>query len=304
MKMYSFKEVERFSVHEKKNYFSEIRRECQSASDTSMPRLCAKLLVKIVPVLHRYKIEIRGEENIPADTSAVFCCNHSNSHDIFTANEVFAKLKRPVSVLVAKDGISLLARWAFCMMNATFLHREHTESKSRAVWTLCNRILHGNDGFVFGEATWNLHPVWPMQKIKTGVVQMAMITARPIIPVIFEYVEVSESCRNESQLYSRCIVTFGKPIHVKIEDSILEQTALVQEAMEILRKDSWKNLGIKRDSLEDIDRQVYQNHLYMKKYKPFGYRYDSEYESKFLLLKENEYINDEYGAFIPGILRK
>ncbi|MCQ2509252.1 MAG: hypothetical protein MJ116_02130 [Lachnospiraceae bacterium] len=36
---------------------------------------------------------------------------------------------------------------------------------------------------------------------------------------------------------------------MKIDDSILEQTALVQEAMEILRKDSWKKRGVKSESI-------------------------------------------------------
>lgn len=68
----------------------------------------------------------------------------------------------------------------------------------------------------------------------------------------------------------------------------------------------WSEMGIKRDSLEDIDKDVYMNHTYLKKFKTFGYKYNSEHEYQYLLEKngicENEYYINEQGDFVPGII--
>lgn len=47
---------------------------------------------------------------------------------------------------------------------------------------------------------------------------------------------------------------------------------------------------------------MYLNHLYLKKFKAFGFKYNSEWEAQFLLDKENEYCMNENGEFVPGIL--
>ena len=153
-----------------------------------------------------------------------------------------------------------------------------------------------------GESTWNLHPTKPMQKVKAGVAQISLITGKPIVPVIFEYVEINQKCRKEKELYKKCIVEFGKPICISVENNIFEQTSKVQEAMEMMRKELWEELGIVKDSISSVNKEIYLNHLYLKKYKAIGFKYDSEHESQFLLEKENEYCVDKEGKFVPGIL--
>lgn len=74
--------------------------------------------------------------------------------------------------------------------------------------------------------------------------------------------------------------------------------------MESMRKELWTELGIVKDKIEDVDKQIYLNHLYLKKFKAFGWKYDSEQESKFLLNKENEYCINSNGDFVPGILQE
>lgn len=66
--------------------------------------------------------------------------------------------------------------------------------------------------------------------------------------------------------------------------------------------------GIVGDKLSDIDIDRYINHTYLKKYKAFGFQYDTSLESQFLLKDEsgveNEYCLDEQGDFVPGFLKK
>ena len=79
--------------------------------------------------------------------------------------------------------------------------------------------------------------------------------------------------------------------------------------MSLMRKHVWADNGIKRDSLTDVDKELYMNHTYVKKFKALGFTYDSESESKYLLYlpgeaKENEYTINEAGEFVPGITEK
>lgn len=300
--IYPFKEVESWSIPNKKLYYNSLQNECKKRKQK--PTGCSWLIATIAPLLRNFPIEIRGAENIPEDTTVVFVGNHSNSHDFFVIKEVFSRIKRSVSPLAAWDGLSLISRTAFYLGNVTFIERGNKESIDNGIIKFCSKIINGNDGFILGEATWNLHPLLLMQKVKAGVVQTSLITGKPIVPVIIEYVEVPKLCKKEKDLYRRCIVKFGKPILPTIEDSIFTQTEAVQKSMESMRIELWTELGITKDRLDDIDKATYINHLYLKKFKAFGFKYDSEQESKFLLNKENEYYMDSAGNFVPGILQE
>lgn len=298
----SFKEVESWSVQEKNTYYASLRNECIKKKQKSTG--CSGLMAKLAPILRNFPIEIRGAENLPKDMSVMLVGNHSNSHDVFVIEEAFSRMKKSVTILAAWDGLNALSRTAFYLSNVTFIKRADKESIETGIFKFCGKILNGVNGLILGEATWNLHPTLPMQRIKAGAVQMSLITDKPIVPVIIEYVEVPQICKKEKELYSKCIVSFGKAIQTTADKNIFEQTAAIQKKLESMRVELWKELGIKKESINDIDREVYLNHLYLKKFKAFGFKYDSELETNFLLNKENEYYIDSNGNFVPGILRE
>lgn len=218
--------------------------------------------------------------------------------------EVFSRIKRSVLPLAAWDGLNYVSRLAFYLGNVTFIERSNKDDVENGILKFCSKVLSGNDGLIMGEATWNLHPILPMQKTKAGGVHASLITGKPIVPVIMEYIEVLQLCKKEKELYSRCVVKFGEPIHTSPENNIFEQADIVQTSMELMRRELWAEYGITRDRLDDVDKEIYINHLYLKKFKALGFKYDSEQESKFLLNKENEYYIDSAGNFVPGILQE
>ena len=204
----------------------------------------------------------------------------------------------------ARDGLSKLAYWIFKIGDVTFVNRADKKATEKGLLDICSKMLRGKDGIIFGEATWNLHPTLLMHRLKAGVTQIALITGKPIVPVIFEYVEVPTCCKKEKELYKKCIVQFGTPIYPTIKDDISGQTESLTKAMREMREQLWREVGIERNDIYKINREVYLNHLYLKKYKAVGFRYDSEWESRFLLDKENEYCLNEEGDFVPGILKE
>ena len=80
------------SISEKKAYYEQLRKECVEFKN-AQANIGQGLIKTIYPFLRKYQIELQGEENIPKDTRVLFVANHSNSHDIFTAYEMFSFLE-------------------------------------------------------------------------------------------------------------------------------------------------------------------------------------------------------------------
>jgi len=309
-KVLSFKEIEKLSLDDKITYYSQLRTYCDSLKHNNKSKFVSKKLIsKIAPLLRNYDLDIIGEENIPSDNSAVFICNHSNSHDFFTTQEVFDELGRSVTPFGAEDCLNFVSLQLFKAGDVTLIDRGDKKSSLDGMFEFSKKIIDGKDGVIFSEGTWNLHPIKPMLNIKAGGTQTALISNRVVVPTIFEYVEVPDLVNKESELYTRCIVSFGKPIEIKVEDDLFAKTKEIQNAMTTLRIDLWKKLNIKKQTLEDINKEVYLNHTYLKKFGAFGFKFQSEHEFQYLLKDsnghfENEFHIDENGIFTPGITPK
>ena len=309
-KFLSIKELNLLNEEDKEKYYQEVRDYCETIKiNIKSKKISKKIISLLAPKLRNYDLEIYGENNIPKDDSAVFICNHSNSHDFFTTQEVFDKLGRNVTPFGASDCLNFISLQMFKLGDVTLIDRGDKKNSLDGLMTFTEKIIEGEDGIIFSEGTWNLHPIKPMQNLKIGGTQSAVIAKKMIVPTIFEYVEVPDLVKKESELYSRCIVQFGKPIVVDINDNLIEKTRLVQSTLEEMRINLWKKLGIKKDSLDDVDKDVYLNHTYTKKFKALGFEFDSDHEFQYLLKDkdgtfENEYTIDENGEFVPGVTHK
>lgn len=302
--------MEKFNVEEfssKKEYYEYLRNICLNIKNNQL-KIGQDAIKAFYPLFRNYKIELEGVENIPNDTNALFVLNHSTSHDIFTAYEFLSMLNRKGSVMVATDCLSPITTKIFDISNATLLDRRNKDERKNSVLELSQKIIDGNDGVVFGEGTWNLHPTLPMHIIHNGAAKISLITKVPIIPTIVEYVEVDDLVKTDAQLYKKCVIRFGKPINQDYNNSLIENSSNVRDAMTDMRKGVWADYGINRSSIECVDPIMYVNHTYAKKFKAIGFTFDSNKEEKYLIydkdLKENEYTIDEYGYFKPGITKK
>lgn len=300
--------LENLTLSQKKEYYEKMRQQCLLIKDN---QLCfgQDVIKSVYPFLRQYKLEIQGEENIPKDSNVLFLVNHSNSHDIFTAYEVLSLLKRRVSVMVATDCLNPLTTEIFNISNATLLDRRKKEERENSVLALSRKIISGNDGVIFGESTWNLHPILPMHNIRKGVATVSAISQVPIIPTIFEYIEEDGILKTEGQLYKKCLIRFGKPVVISYDENFIVQSNRTRDEMIKIRRQIWKDYNIRKSCISDIDPLVYINHTYLKKFKALGFTYDSLKEQEFLLflkneLKENEYTIDFEGKFRPGITEK
>ena len=308
MELLSNIELEKLSPIERKAYYMKLREKCLDLSNHQL-KFGQDIIKKVYPLVRKYEYEFEGTKNIPNDSNALFLVNHSNSHDIFTAYEVLSAFQRQGSVMVATDCLNPLTTEIFNISNATLLDRRKKEDRKNAILMLSSKILSGKDGVIFGESTWNLHPILPMHNIRTGISIISAITQTPIIPTIFEYVEEDGIINSEAKLYKKCIIRFGKATMIDYDKDLISQTNNIRNNMSDIRTQIWKDNNIQRSSLSDIDPLIYLNHTYLKKFKALGFTYDSQAEQEFLLflngeIKENEYTIDDNGNFVSGITHK
>lgn len=308
MELLSDKELKYLSISERKEYYKKLREECIRLKDRQL-HIGQGIIKSVYPILREYKLELEGVENIPKDSNALFIVNHSNSHDIFTAYEVLSALKRQGSVMVATDCLTPITTEIFNISNATLLDRRKKDERQDSIFKLSHKMLEGKDGVIFGESTWNLHPVLPMHNIKKGGSIISAITQAPIIPTIFEYIEQHGPVKSENDLYKKCVIRFGKPIIINPSENLIQQTSIIRDYMRNMRIQLWHDNDIIRTDIGDIDPLVYVNHTYIKKFKALGFTYDSQKEQEYLLflndeLRENEYTIDDKSNFVPGIIQK
>lgn len=301
----------KMSIAARKEYYKDLRRYC---IDNVVPNMSKSSFgQKVVTNLYmkdfyNKKLELEGVENLDMD-QAIFLCNHSTAHDIFSMYNIMERLKRKTTVMVATDCLNSFSIATFKLADATFLDRNSKKSANNSIVLASSKVLNGKNLVIFGEATWNLHPFKLMHDIKKGGAMISAITSVPVVPTILEYIEVPRLCDKELDLYKKIVVRFGKPLSINSSDDIITKTLEIQTEMEKIRKEIWQDNGVNRTSLSDIDKVLYLNHTYQKKYKAFGFTYDSLKEERFLRSNngskiENEYCLDENNELVPGITPK
>lgn len=299
------------SVEEKLAYYKRLRNDCKDLiSPNKNMSLGQKAISKFyMPQFYDKKLEIENSESVFTNTPSIIVCNHSNAHDIFSMYIAMQKLGINTSVMVATDCLNPLSISIFSLSNATFLDRNDRVSSANSIIESSAKVLSGQTLIIFGESTWNLHPTKLMHDLKRGSAMISAITEAPVIPAILEYVEVDQPVKKESDIYKKIILRFGEPQITTAKDDMHSKTAQIQTEMKQIRENIWKQNGINRASLSEVDPEIYINHTYLKKFGCFGFSYDSQKEQKFIrssdnLPVENEYALSENNELIPGITYK
>lgn len=301
------------NLSQKKEYYNYLRKTCKQLSlykkgNMNIGQKCMSQLY--MTSFYNQLLNIDNIQNIPKGIPSIFVCNHSTAHDIFSMYIAMEKIGLKTSVMVATDCINPFSEFVFSLANSVFLNRNNKLSSSNSILEASATLMSGKNLVIFGESTWNLHPIKIMQDIKKGGAMISVITGLPVIPTILEYVETPNIADKEKNIYRKIVLRFGNPYYISENDDIIEKTLLIQKEMEEMRKNIWIENNIDRTILSDVNSNIYLNHTYLKKFGVFGFTYNSEYEAKFLRSNdgsstiENEYFLNENNEFKPGVTYK
>lgn len=239
--------------------------------------------------VRKYPLDVEYSKFVDDSNSVIYACNHSNSHDFYTIQEVF---KNNVNIFASYEGLSKMTIRLFNLVDAVLIFRDNKTSCQDGFNKLCFYLNKGNSIIMYPEATWNIHPSKLMLPMKIGVVKLAAITGKPIVPVIFEYLENNEICNSEMDTINKCVVRFGDPIYVNKDDDYIEKLDDLKNSMATIRWNIWESQGLYKR--EDLDVSVFINHDYLKcEDGMFGFKYDWESEEHYIF-GNDDYIYTNY----------
>lgn len=199
----------------------------------------------------------------------IFVMNHSSSHDAPIACEV---IKEHFYVLVGKQPLEILDRLFFWLNGVVYIDRKSKHSKKHGFDKMLKILNAGNNILIYPEGTWNITPSKPMLPLNWGVIELALKTGVPIIPLIAEYYA---DC---------CLVKFGEPIY--LDEKMDKKKGIVQleDAMATLKWDIWERFPV-----EERKEQMKAEFEMMIKQRIAEYpKLDLEYEQSVIRGQEND----------------
>lgn len=256
----------------------------------------------------RYIIEISGLDNIPND-GCILATNHTNAYDAYTIARVLYEKGVPFSIMAAQDGINIVSRILLELAGSTMVDRTSSISSNNALLEFSAKAMKGFASVILPEGTWNCHPVLKMLNLWPGVIKAAMISGKPIVPMIMEYIEVPELIESEKELYSRCVIKIGQPFYIAPTDDIEDRLDELKEIMIKMREEIQKeHYGKVINNLDEVNPRLYVNHMWFRAYGT-SIKYNNPNELLRLFLKRGEkavnmfYMN-ENGKLVDGTIPK
>ena len=154
-------------------------------------------------------------------SNVIYAVNHSCKFDIPYVCEA---INRHCYVLVGKQPLYLIDRILFNFNGVIWVDRQCKKSRKQSMKKLISIINNGGNILLFPEGTWNLTPSKPMLPLYWGVVDIARVTNRPIIPVVLEYNK------------NKCIISFGQCFRVTEND---DKSYKIKELRDIFASLKW-----------------------------------------------------------------
>jgi 1-acyl-sn-glycerol-3-phosphate acyltransferase len=141
---------------------------------------------KVVPEWAQYvvylggaRVEVSGEENIPADTAVAFVSNHQGYFDIPILLGYVNKPKAFISKIEILK-VPLLSGW-MKLMQCTFLDRKNMRQSVKAMEEAVNTVKKGYSLVIFPEGTRSRGG--PVAEFKAGSFRLALKAGVPVVPV-------------------------------------------------------------------------------------------------------------------------
>ena len=154
--------------------------------------------------------DVKGTENIPADETVLFVCNHSGMFD-FPA--VLMCLEKPCPFIAKKEAakIPIVKNW-MTVMDCVFIDRDNAREAVKALNAAAELITDGRSVVIFPEGTRSKDG--QLGEFKNGGYKIAQKTGCKVVPVLIENTRHALE-ETGNVLPTRVKVTVLEPIETK-----------------------------------------------------------------------------------------
>lgn len=196
-------------------------------------RIVRRVAEFIVLVLFRWRVDVRGLENIPETGGAVVAYNHHGYFDVvMVCWDVVRKLRRPPRVLAKSE---LFRHWATRGIvrgaHAVPVERGSSSGRHGALSAAIEALRDGDLVVVAPETT--ISQSYDLLPFKHGAVRMAQEAGVPIVPVAGWGTHRFATKGHRLRWAGRIPVTvrYGPPLVVAADEDVEAATARLAQAM-------------------------------------------------------------------------
>lgn len=210
----------------------------------------------------KYKITVHYQQEIPAEKPVIYAVTHFSAQD---APIMCNAVKERAYLLVGRQRLGILELLFFHMYGTIFVDRKNSEDMrlSKAVMLKC--LSKGKSIIMCPEGTWNLDDARLVLQMKWGIIDVAMQSGSPIVPVCLDYSRKTMECR----------VEFGKPIHIKKDADKAVEISVLRDTLATMKWYMIEGRGINRRSEMNMDEEREEFYRSIKEFP----KIDMEYET-------------------------
>ncbi len=247
------------------------------------------ILLKVVKKMRDYELVPIGNtddniskiDEILKTGPVIYAINHSNVHDVPTANEIIKKH----SYLLASDEVrGTFNGFLFELMGVVWVQREKKKDSRIELPPKEHmlKLLEENQSIkIFPERTWNVTDNEIILPFKWGTVLIAQKSQRPIIPIIMEYDYIKKVC----------YYNIGQSILISKDDDLVNANNHLRDKMASLRYEIWESTNDQNDIR--LDGKAYTDYSRKRFYNGYKQKIKEEY-SMFEEKEEAEFIYRPY----------
>ncbi|MBP3922247.1 MAG: 1-acyl-sn-glycerol-3-phosphate acyltransferase [Ruminiclostridium sp.] len=231
----------------------------------------------------KYKIIIKKNYTLKADTPVIFACNHSAFPDIPIA---LRAIKKHCYTLIGRQNLAFADKIFFFLSGAIWVDRKSKEDSTYAKERIIEYLKKGKSILWFPEATWNLTDNLLMLPMRWGIIDVAIQAEAQIIPIALDY--------NRAQ--SIVTVNFGECLTSESFTSKQQGINQLRDEMSTMRWDYISQRGEKR---EHINLSEQRNIIFqaVTDYPPLNW----QYEESCIFREKGNYNTDEVFSHLTNI---
>ena len=299
-------DFDKMSIERKRAYFMWLRNYCKGYNmDQTVIAPNNDMIEQRLRCLYNFNIiNFRNFE------PSLIVCNHSNPRDLqtmfFASSVIEHSFQKKSTFLGFNEDISKEGIKSFSKDILTLMDRTDEKSIEHGFYSFIRKFMNTDFGIAFGEPVLNFNPVENVIAFDNNVVKIAVIAEKPIIPCAIQYVELPEICEDENRLYCECNIRLGEPIKIDAERSLSLQAQLISQKIASLREDVKRKCEIEDRSIDEVSKELYVNHTYLKSQLLKKYCYEDEMaiSSSYGGIKPVMYTMNEHGLLVPGQIKE